>query len=302
MVSLENRINYSLRINESQKLTAFNNLLLNKNIYSLQKQELNESDEIYFGLVNAIHTNDQAVFENYYNKKNKSHPSKESPSPFVNDDFLIFCLIVGITKFGLDKSWIKNIVSIRSRNAITITLENILNENYYSKSNLYEIVLMHFQLNNSSLITNALLNDAFRGISENTALFECKSDFQILCAIRAYDLIIELKEAPDGSEINLLKQFNSRFLIRVKILSWFIQTLFLVAILYTTMEIISFMPPIKVFFDKLGSVLKIFGLFGISQLGSISPIMKRKSYENLLRILGYPKVLTKEVIKKESKS
>jgi hypothetical protein len=299
MVSLENRTDYSLRINESHKLTAFNNLLLGKDIVSFQKEDLNESDEIYLGLVNGIHSNDQAAFENYYNKKNKSHPSKESPSPFVSDDFLIFCLIVGITKFRLNNSWIKTIVSIRSRNAITITLENILNENYYSKSNLYEIVLMYFQLNNPSLITNDFLNNTYKSIVENTTLFDSKSDFQILCAVRAYDLIIELKVSPEGSEINLLKEFNSSFLKRIKILSWFIQTVLLVALLYATIELISFKPTVKEFFDKIGSVLKIFGLFGISQLGNIFPIIKRKSYETLLRILGYPKALVKEVHKKE---
>jgi len=301
MVSLKNKTDYSLRIKESPKLSAFNNLLLNKAIVLPKKQDLNDSDEIYFGLVNAIHTKEKSTFENYYNKKNKSHPSKESPSPFVNDDFLIFCLIVGISKYGLDKSWIKNIVSIRSRNAITITLENILNENYYSKSNLSEIVLMYFQINNPSLITNDFLNNAFKSINENTALFESKSDFQILCSIRAYDLIIELKEAPDGSEINLLKQFNSIFLKRINLFSWFIQTTFLVALLYSAIELISFTPATKEFFDKIGSVLKLFGLVGLSQLGNLVPFIKRISYKTLLRIFGYPKELSKGLHKKEGK-
>lgn len=293
MVSLENRTDYSLRINESQKLTAFNQLLLNKKVITLQNQELNESEEIYFAIVNAIHTNKQSAFEIYFNKKNKSHPSKESPSPFVNDDFLIFCLVVGIAKFGLDKNWIKNIISIRSRNTITITFENILNENYFSKSNISEIVLMFIQLYNPSLITNDLLNDAYRSICENTVLFECKSDFQIVCAIRAYDLIIELKEAPDGSKINLLEQFNSSFLKRVKILAWLIQTFLLITLIYATIILVSNNPMVKVFFDKIGSVLKIFGIIGLSQIGNIFPIFKRKSYEFLLVILGYPTKLIK---------
>ena len=74
-------------------------------------------------------------------------------------------------------------------------------------------------INDPSLITNDFLNTTFKSISENTTLFESKSDFQILCAIRAYDLIIELKEASDGSEINLLKEFNAIFIKRIKILS-----------------------------------------------------------------------------------
>ena len=176
MVSLENRSNYLLRINESAKLSAFNNLLLNKSIV-IPSEELNESDEIYFGLVDAIQTKNQTAFESFYNRKSKSNPSKESPSPFVNDDFLIFCLTVGIMKFGLDQRWIKNIISLRSRTPITITLENIVNENIYSKSNLPEIILMYFKLNNQALIANAFLTIAFKSISDNIAIFESKSDF-----------------------------------------------------------------------------------------------------------------------------
>jgi len=294
MVSIENRVDYSLRINQSQKLTAFNNLLQGKAVLLFTNEEMNQSDEIYFELVNAIHTKDKASFEKFYNKKNKSHPSKESPTPFVNDDFLIFSLIVGITKFELDRVWIKEIVSLRKRNAITITLENILNENYYSKSNLNEIVLMYFQLNNPSLITNNFLNDTFKAILEYTALFENKSDFQIICAIRSYDLIIVQKEALDGSEINLLKQFNSSFLKRVKIIAWIIQTIILITLIYFTIVLISNNLEIKAFFDKIGSVLKLFGILGISQLGNIIPAFKRISNEILLRILGYPAKLIKK--------
>jgi hypothetical protein len=294
MVSIENRVDYSLRINQSQKLTAFNNLLQGKAVLLFTNEEMNQSDEIYFELVNAIHTKDKASFEKFYNKKNKSHPNKESPTPFVNDDFLIFSLIVGITKFELDRVWIKEIVSLRKRNAITITLENILNENYYSKSNLNEIVLMYFQLNNPSLITNNFLNDTFKAILEYTALFENKSDFQIICAIRSYDLIIVQKEALDGSEINLLKQFNSSFLKRVKIIAWIFQTIILITLIYFTIVLISNNPEIKAFFDKIGSVLKLFGILGISQLGNIIPVFKRISNEILLCILGYPAKLIKK--------
>ncbi|NQT65494.1 MAG: hypothetical protein HQ554_04885 [FCB group bacterium] len=144
MVSIENKADYQLRINESPKLAAFNNLLLGKSFVPSLQQNLNESDKIYFGLVSAIHSNNKVVFETHYNKKKRSNPSKDSPTPFVNDDFLIFCLILGVIKFEYDKNWIKNIISIRSRNPITITFENILNENYYSKSNLPEIVLVFF--------------------------------------------------------------------------------------------------------------------------------------------------------------
>lgn len=299
MVSLENKSTYQARINESPKLTAFNNLLLGKSIIQPEIIDLKESEEIYYGIVKAIQLNDKTLFETYFNKKNKSNPSKESPSPFVNDDFFIFCLIVGIVKFNCDKSWIKNIISLRSRNNYTITLENIINENFYSKSNLPEIVLMFFKLNNQALITNDFLTTTFKNICDNTALFENKSDFHIVCSIRAYDLIIELKESTDGSEVNLLKQFNVKFIARLKVVTWVVQTIILILLLYGIIKIISLNPEIKNSFDKIGSVMKVLSLFGISQLGNFFPFIKRRLYEILLRLFGYPNELINKLSDKE---
>src|SRR5690554_4559109 len=208
MVPLEERIGYLSRVNESHKLTAFNNLLLDKAIVVPMDQDLNESEEYYLGIVKSIQENNSADFGKYFDKKCKSKPSKDSPAPFVNDDFLIFSFIVGVVKFGIDKNWINHIISIRNRNAITITFENILNENYASTSNLTEVVLVYLHLYNQSSINNDLLNATFRNVTGNTTLLENRNDFQILCAFRAYDLIIELKEAPEGSEMAALKSFN----------------------------------------------------------------------------------------------
>lgn len=293
MVSIEDKGTYRLKIKEVPKLAAFYNLLVNKTDL-VARQDMSEADEIYFGIINAIQTNDKAEFETHYSKKKKSNPSKESPSPFVNDDFLIFCLIVGIVKFNSERKWIKNIISIRTRSPITMTFENILNEDYLSKSNLQEVVLIFFQLIKQESITNDFINATFKSISDNNNLFESRSDFQILCSIRAYDLIIELKESPEGSEIHLLAKFKNEFTKRIKFLAWLFQTIILISIFYIAFEIVSYKPEVKTLFDKIGSVLKVCGLFGLSQLGNIIPAIKRMSYENMLRLFGYPKELIKQ--------
>lgn len=290
-----------MRINESPKLTAFNNLLLGKSFSLVANSDITDTEEIYFGIVSAIQSNDKIAFETHFNKKKKSNPSKDSPAPFVNDDFLIFCLIVGIIKFSEDKSWIKNIIALRSRNAVTITLENLLTDNFYSRRNLPEIVLMFFQLNNQPLITNDFLTIVFKSISENTTLFESKSDFHILCSLRAYDLIIELKEAPDGSEVNLLREFNIKFLKRIKHLSWLVQSIILLAIFYVGYELVSQNPKVKEHFDKFGSVLKVASIIGLSQIGNAFPVVRRKSYEIMLSLFGYPNCLIEKLNKKEDR-
>lgn len=297
MVSLEEKVKYSSsRINESPKLKAFNDLLYDRIISCPKKDELNESDEIYFGIINSIHSKDKSAFDDYYNRKSRSNPKHDSLSPFVNDDFLIFSLIIGITKFGYDRTWIKNIVSLRSQNPVSITFNNILKEDFYSKSNLNEIVIIYAQLCNLALITDDLLNTGYKSIRNNTNLFKCRNDFEIICALRSYDYIIELKEAPECSKISLLQEFNFRFLKRARYLAWIIQTLILFLLLYLIIIVISFVPAVKKFLSDYDIILSV---LGISIFGTVVPIksIKRKSYEIVLRIFGYPDALVKEINK-----
>ncbi len=285
MVSLEQKLSFLKRINSSPKLAAFYNLLKGKDISIDNLPETNEADDIFFGIIKAIHKNDKDSFEKYYSKKSRSNPSTDSPPPFVNDDFLIFALIVGILKFNFDKNWINRILSLRPTNIYTYTHCNILSEDIYSKRNQPAIVLMSLKLTNPSLITGDLLRDVYKSINDFTDLFENKSDFNILCAITAYDLIVE----QNISELYLLKSFNITFLNRIKVLSWIIRTFILVTLFYFLYLLITIRPEIKQIIDKIGPVIKVVGLIGLSQIGNLSPLIKKKVFEITLRLFGYPK-------------
>jgi xanthosine utilization system XapX-like protein len=206
---------------------------------------------------------------------------------------MIFTIIIGVSKFNLDKHWIKHIVSIRSRSAITITFDNLLSENYYSTSNLPEIVLMFLQNVNSGLITNELLNSTINKINENTGLFNSKSDFQILCAIHAYNSIILLKQAPEGSEIQLLKTFNSRFVKRTKLLSWVLQSGILIGLIYGLLKIPIYSPETIEIINKYNFVFTILGALGITFLGNQLTFISKKTHELTMILLGYPTKLLK---------
>lgn len=298
MVPLEDRIDYLSRINESHKLTAFNNLLIAKTVIVPENQDLNESEKIYFGIINAIQVNNKADFEKFYDKKSKSKPSKDSPAPFVNDDFLIFCFIVGMAKFGIDKSWLNSIVSIRNRNAITVTFENILNENYYSTSNLPEIVFMFLQLKDRTLISNDFLNFTFKKVTENIKLFESRSDFQILCSLRAYDAIFLLKELPDKSEFEMFKNFNGRFIKRITYLSGTIQAVLFGILIYLLLKLPKYGPEAIVFIAKYNYAFSILGALGLSFLGNSIPVLRNLSQKLMARTLGYPNELEKKYLGK----
>lgn len=291
MVSIENRTSYMVRVSESLKLKAFHLFLLDKDISFVFNNNLSDSDELFFKILFAIRTNNKTAFDEIYQKKSKSKPSKDSPTPFVNDDYLIFSLIIGICKFNIEKTWINYIISVRNRNVTTITFENILNQNYLSTSNLTEVVLVFLKLYNESKISNDLLNTSLKSITENANLLENRSDFQILCAFTAYDLIIYQKEASEGNEIAALKKFNKEFIMRIKILSWIFQAGIFLALIYGLFKLPIYTPKVVSFLEKYDYIFTLLGVSGFTFLGNRIPFIKNKSHYFLMKIFGYPEEL-----------
>ena len=298
MVSVESRFSYIERINESLKLKAFHYFLLDKELSSLASNNISDADEQFFKILFSIQTNNKIKFEEIYAKKSKSNPTKDSPAPFVNDDYLIFCLIVAIIKFGIDKTWIKSIISIRNRNTTTITFENILNESYTSNSNQAEVILVFLYLYKKSLINNDLLNLAYKSITESTTLIESGNDFHILCAFRAYDFIIYQKEASEGSEITLLKIFNQKFKSRIITLSWILRTIIFYFLVYSFIKLSNISPAMVEVLNQKEYVFNLVGALGLTFFSDLIPFLKNKSIELLMRLFGYPRELIQAKNKK----
>ena len=292
MVSLEEQMTYIQRIETSPKLSAFRDLLSGQPVICPDNdQQISETDKIYYEIVIAIQTNNKENFTEYYNKKNKSNPSKDNPPPFVHDDFLVFSLIIGIIKFSFDTKWIKTVISTRTKNDITTTFENILGGNFNHSDNNKSVILMYFHLINQSEISDSFINETFDSINKNSKLFQNKNNFVIICSLSSYNKIIGLKTLLETNNIALLKSFERKFTQRIKILAWFIQSAILILIFYGFYVLISINPEIKTLFDKIGSILKITALIGVSQLGNIFPWLKNLFYRTFLRIFGYPKDL-----------
>ncbi|GHT35414.1 hypothetical protein AGMMS49574_24760 [Bacteroidia bacterium] len=294
MVSLEEKLTYSQRIGTTPKLSALNNMLSGQIVcFPNDDLQISDTDKIYYEITTAIQTNDKNKFVEFFNKKNKSNPSKDNPPPFVHDDFLIFSIIIGVVKFDCDRVWIKSVISTRTKNKITITFENILNGNFNHSENIKSIVFMYFHLIDQNKISSDFANETFATINAYDQLFQDKNDFAIICFLLSYNQIIELKTLPDRNENQLLKTFETKFTKRIKILAWLIQTVILALLIYIIYEVISAEPEIKFLFDKIGSIIKITALIGISQLGNILPWFKKWFYQILLSALGYPKELLK---------
>jgi hypothetical protein len=152
---------------------------------------------------------------------------------------------------------------------------------------------MYFYLINQSEISDCFINQTFEYINTNSQLFQNKNDFVIICSLLSYNNIIALKTLSENNETRLLKSFEGKFTQRIKVLAWFIQSAILILIFYGIFVFISIKPEIKILFDKIGSILKITALIGVSQLGNIFPWLKNLFLKTLLMIFGYPKELMK---------
>lgn len=293
MVLIEKRLKYLSKINTESKLKliAFYSMLkVNPVIYD-EDRALSEADEIYYGVINSIISNNESDFLHYYKIRSRSKPSDKFSSPFVSDDFLIFSLLIGIVKFGVARDWINSILSIKSKNEITETFQNIIKEDYFSLSNIPEIVLCFLSLTNKSLINNDLTNRAYLKIKDDFKLFDNQNDFKILCTLNAYDIIIDLKEIPRGSRISLLEKFDKKFNKRITVVFLIIQVVFFYGIISLLISLPNYNPKVIDLIEKYNYVFTFFSALGLSLIGNQVAIYKDKIKELIKMALGYPKEL-----------
>lgn len=281
MVPLENRSAYLQTIEDNAVLKAFNNLLSKQKV--IQPQELNEINTIYYGIIESISTNSAGNFDVHYKGISRRTPTKDSISPFVHNDYLIFALISGIIKFNYSKDWIAKIVGIRARNPTTITFENIINGNYYSKSNIPAVIIVFLNLNDQVAISKELQDDAYKEIIQSISIFEQGNDFIALCFLKAYDSIIISREIIDTKQHNWLINFESKFIGRTKVISAIMYNLLLISLVYSIYKTLNRFPEIK---QGFADAVTIVGLIGITITNFTTGI--RPAFEKMIqKLFGY---------------
>jgi len=281
MVPLENRSAYLQSIGDNAVLMAFNNLLSKQKV--IQPQDLNEIDTIYYGIVESISTNSVSSFDIHYKAISRRTPTKDSISPFVHNDYLIFAIIAGISKFNYSKDWITQIVGIRPRNATTITFENIITGNYYSKSNIAAVIIAFLNLNNQATISKELQDDAYQEITQSISVFDQGNDFIALCFLKAYDSIVISREMIDTRQYNWLINFETKFIGRTKVISTILYNLLLISLIFGIYKTLNRFPEIK---QGFADAVTIVGLIGITITNFTTSI--KPAFEKMIqKLFGY---------------
>ena len=281
MVFVEERVSYLNKIQQIPKIKLFSDLLNNKHCVT---NEANV-DAVYSGFADSLSTNNEQKFKELYNDFSRKKPSNESL--WINDNFLIFILILGIVRYNINRAWIKEAISARTTQkpehlSINKTFSNILDSNFQSNDNLYEIVIV-FQDFLNLPISVEYFDGLYNRISNNIDLFSSQNDFLICLSMKAMDIIIISKDLPNNKEIVNLRNFLTIFQKRVRIISKVIYILILTVII-----ILMF-----VFWEKYAEFLNalslVFGLLGVGLLTFIKWVQD-KIGDLILSVLGYSKI------------
>lgn len=283
MVFIEERHSFLSELADKPKQKALFTLVSDESFQS-SNNEVSETDAIYYACIEAIKNNHKERFNAQFSRISKRKVSQNSTAPFVHDDFLIFTLVIGVLKFDSEKEWLLGVINSRAENAITTTFENLIKGNYQSKANIQSLILVFLYLMDKSKITNEILVEAYKAMSDTNQPFN--NDFIRIIHYRAFDIIIQFKLPRNADEISKLMEFEARFKRRVNVLSYIIYNAFLLVVLIVTYKIYDSMP--EDFKKQINDLVVILGLAGTGLLANLIPKLRIKTKVILMRAFGYP--------------
>lgn len=280
---------YIKQIEANWKTKLFYNFINEKPI-DLNDLSLDfNSKDNFISFIKVVSKKNKVDFSKVYTDFSRRKPSEESP--WLHDNFLIFTIIVGIAKFDIDKGWINKVFELReSKNKdltpINTTFRNLINKNYSSKDNLFEVVFTFQELINVPIFPIDEINNLYNKLSSDISLLNIRDDFLKIIRLRAIDLIILNKEMPNTLEITLLKDFRTTFLKRIYLIS---KIIYIILVITLVVSIYIYQSKSKANQDFLNTINTILGIFGAGLLLFIKWITKRIR-EIILTILGYKKI------------
>lgn len=226
MVSLEQRGEYLKGILENEKFLIFYNFLVSNgtSVIGESTNSVDVIDDVFRSVLLAICNSNGQDFQKHYSQYSSRTPSPTSP--FVNDDFLLFSLIIGVIRFGLSKEWIEKVLQARKCSSADCshtltTFKNILHQNYNSLDNHFGVILLFQSILNRELLIPD--NKAKLYLDITSSVFPSKrSDFLNIIELRSYDVLINEQLLSSDSEYQKYKEIVQNVELRIIQVSNFI--------------------------------------------------------------------------------
>lgn len=212
MVSLIDRSPYLQNLVTNEKTRIFYEFLYSQaNLKFQDDTDLIAADKIFLNVLISLRNNDEKLFFENYNEISKRSPSAESSSlPFINDDFLIFSLIVGVFKFNGNRDWLISVLEKRKCSneectRMLTTYRNILAENYISQENHFGMILVFQNLILQDILSGKEKSHYYQLIS--SSIFpHFKSEFLNLIELKSFDLLNSESLISADSDFNASKR------------------------------------------------------------------------------------------------
>lgn len=283
MVSLEQRGEYLKGILVNEKFLIFYNFLVS-NGTSVIGESMPTSDVIddsFRDILMTICNSNGQDFQKHFSQYSSRMPSPTSP--FVNDDFLLFSLIIGVKKFGLSQDWVEKVLQARKCTSpdcsqTLTTFKNILLQNYNSLDNHLGIILVAQNILNSELLLPANKAKLYTGIT--SSIFPSKrSDFLNIVELRAYDLLINEQLLGSDSEYQTYKQITQKSELRIVQIS---NVFFYLICAFLSLIVVWLYFKYENFKEMIQNFEAIFGFLGLP--GIIIMLFNKEKIVNYFRI------------------
>lgn len=199
------------------------------------------------------------LFKENYQKLCGRKILKEQPIAY--DNYLLFTLIIGTSKYGLNNDWIRSVISLRDttnnpEKLITISFLNLLNENYLTTDGISSLILSALLSINEGRVNSAIVKNAHKA-NESICQFLGKDLF--LCSIylssEHYIIAVSI-----GDEAIALRKFESIFLRRIRQLQNVLYFLTVAFLILTWLFLIKRYPQVKELANDIGVLLQLIGI------------------------------------------
>ncbi len=259
MVSLVDKVRIELDLENSPKVKLFHMFLQGNSIDSI---EVPEADLTFKQVLMSLKMDDKKLFTESYETLSTRKPSMRTP--LVYDNPLLFSIICGVVKYGLEQDWIKSILTLRSQSdsndeikLISTTLRGILDGNYLDNKNHHATVIVFQSLLGIELLNAESQKKVYKDVCNNKLCHD--APFLNLMEVAAYDVIIERHDVLEEGDFIRLLGFEDVFLRKAKQVSNIIQWSVII-VFYLGIGLAYFLVPlVQTFLRKHGIIFTLLG-------------------------------------------
>lgn len=259
------------RLNESPLQPLFQEM--HSNQIGNFTADLANASNLALNLLIAVKANDREKAEKYFAIFSKRQPTKDSH--WIYDNYVLFCIVAAVAKFGLDSSWISSVINLSFSGASPVdkgireTFKNLLAGNYNAKNDFHQVSMVYQFFSKDEHYQDEHINRVFSNLWLKPFPF-FNDDFLDLISLKAIEVAVVKKALLSKQEQYNLKSFVPAFDRKANrlanVISWLIITILILGVFYGLLKLNAAEENFPAFIKPL---LYMLGVSGVGVLGMI---------------------------------